>query len=275
MSKVAGEASGRQSAGRAKGALSTRRVLIATATGLAAGFLAGLFGVGGGVLIVPALVIVLGFGQRLAQGTSLAAIVPIAVVGVFGYARSGSVDWAAAVILAAAAAVGALIGTRWLHRLSQRALRLVFLAFLLVTALSLFRGVGSGTARTALDPVAAAGLAAIGLVAGVIAGLLGVGGGIVMVPALVLLLSVPIAVAKGTSLAVIVPTAVVGTTRNLRVRNADLAVAVVVGVTGTASSSLGSRLSVAMDPRLSKVLFACLLVAVAVTLLLRGGGGQE
>jgi uncharacterized membrane protein YfcA len=169
---------------RRGGALSPRRVLIAVAIGLAAGFLAGLFGVGGGVLIVPALVIVLGVGQRLAHGTSLAAIVPIAVVGVVGYGRSGSVDWAAAVVLAGAAAVGAVIGTRWLHRLSQRLLRLVFLVFLLATALSLFRGVGSGTAGTSLDVAAVVGLGAIGLVAGLIAGLLGVGGGLVMVPAL-------------------------------------------------------------------------------------------
>jgi uncharacterized membrane protein YfcA len=55
--------------------------------------------------------------------------------------------------------------------------------------------------------------------------------------------------------------------RNLRARNADLATAAVVGLTGTVSSYLGSRLSVAMAPSLSKVLFACLLVAVAVTLL--------
>ena len=66
--------------------------------GLAAGFLSGLFGVGGGVLMVPGLVLVLGMGQRLAHGTSLAAIVPIAVAGVAGYALAGEVDWLAAAV---------------------------------------------------------------------------------------------------------------------------------------------------------------------------------
>ena len=66
-----------------------RTMLRIVLVGLAAGFLSGLFGVGGGVLMVPALVLVLGMGQRLAHGTSLAAIVPIALAGVLGYALGG------------------------------------------------------------------------------------------------------------------------------------------------------------------------------------------
>jgi uncharacterized membrane protein YfcA len=82
---------------------------------------------------------------------------------------------------------------------------------------------------------------------------------------------VPVAAARA-SLAVTVPTAVVGTIRNLGVHNADLVLAGIVGLTRMASSYGGARLSVTMDPRLSKVLFACLLVVVAVTLLLTRDG---
>lgn len=268
MSKAAIEASDERAPQHPLGVISMRRIAIAAVIGLASGFLAGLFGVGGGILIVPALVLVLGVEQRLAHGTSLAAIVPIAAVGVFGYAWSGSVDWSAAAIIAGGAAVGAVAGTRWLHRLPQRVLRLAFSAFLLTTALGLFLDVGSGTAQGSLDVARVAGLVLIGLAAGVLAGLLGVGGGLVTVPAMVLLLSMPVTAAKGTSLAIIIPTAVVGTLRNLRVRNADLALAAAVGVTGMATSYVGSLLSVSMDARFSKVLFACLLVAVAATMLL-------
>jgi hypothetical protein len=226
-----------------------------------------MFGVGGGILIVPALVLVLGVRQRLAHGTSLAAIIPIAVVGAVGYAASGSVDWVAAVILAAGSALGAIVGTHGLQRLPQRALRLAFSAFLLANAVSLFLTLGSSGSQKGLSIATGLGLLLIGLFAGTIAGLLGVGGGVVIVPALVLLISMGVAKAKGTSLAVIVPTAIVGTLRNLRAQNVDLALAAVVGLTGMVSSYVGTQLSVDMSPRLSKTLFACLLIAIVATSL--------
>jgi len=250
----------------------TRRIAIAVVIGVLSGFVAGLFGVGGGVLIVPALVLVLGMEQRLAHGTSLAAIVPIALAGVTGYVRSGSVDWPAVVILVGGAALGAVVGTHALHRLPQRVLRAVFSVYLLATAVTLFLNVGSTAAQGPWNAPTVTGLVLIGLAAGTIAGLLGVGGGIVMVPAMILLLSMPVAAAKGTSLAVTVPTAVVGTIRNLGARNADLVLAGVIGLTGIASSYGGARLSVTMDPGLSKALFACLQVVVAATLLLARDG---
>ena len=190
------------------------------------------------------------------------------MVGVVGYGTSGSVDWVAAVILASGSALGALAGTHALQRLPQRALRLAFSAFLLANAISLFLTLGSSGSPRSLSVASALGLLLIGLFAGTIAGLLGVGGGVVVVPALVLLASMAVAKAKGTSLAVIVPTALVGTLRNLRTRNVDLVLAALVGITGMASTYLGTKLSVDMSPRLSKTLFACLLVAiVAISLI--------
>ena len=91
--------------------------------GLVAGFLSGLFGVGGGIIIVPALVIAAGFDQRLASGTSLAAIVPTATVGVISYATTGNVNWIAAVILAIGSVVGAQIGSHLLSRLPKRVIQ--------------------------------------------------------------------------------------------------------------------------------------------------------
>ena len=255
-------------AARSDKALAPQRVVLAAIVGLLAGFLAGVFGVGGGILIVPALVLVLGVKQRLAHGTSLAAIIPIAVVGVVGYGAAGSVDWVAAVVLAAGSALGVVAGTHGLQRLPQRALRLAFSAFLIANAISLFLTLGSSGSQKSLSIATALGLLLIGLFAGTIAGLLGVGGGVVVVPALVLVISMGVAKAKGTSLAVIVPTAVVGTLRNLRARNVDLVLAAVVGLTGMASAYVGTKLSVEMSPRLSKILFACLLIAIVATSLI-------
>jgi len=236
--------------------------------GVAAGFLSGLFGVGGGVLMVPGLVLVLAMGQRLAHGTSLAAIVPIALAGVLGYALAGEVDWVAALFLAVGAAgVGAPVGTHLLHVLPTRVLAVVFAALLVATAVRLLIGEGGAVGRGDLTAAAALGLVAVGVVAGTLSGLLGVGGGVVTIPALVLLLGLPAAVAKGSSLAVIIPTAVEGTRRNAARHNADLGTAAVVGLSGTVSSFLASQLSVGLDERLSNRLFAGLLLVVAAKLL--------
>src|SRR5215207_10286602 len=77
------------------------------AVGVVAGFLSGLFGVGGGILIVPALVLVLRFDQRLAHGTSLAAVLPIAISSLTSYAIDDKVDWAVGLLLAIGAIAGA------------------------------------------------------------------------------------------------------------------------------------------------------------------------
>ncbi|HMS38540.1 MAG TPA: sulfite exporter TauE/SafE family protein, partial [Arachnia sp.] len=75
------------------------RWLIYVVVGLASGLMSGLFGVGGGTVIVPLLVLLAAFDQRLASGTSLAAIVPTAVIGVVSYAIMGEVSWGAAGLL--------------------------------------------------------------------------------------------------------------------------------------------------------------------------------
>jgi uncharacterized membrane protein YfcA len=74
--------------------------------GLAAGVIAGLFGVGGGILMVPVLVLAFGKDQHLAQGTSLAAMIPLAIAGALRYSVKGNVDW----IAAAGLAIGAVVG---------------------------------------------------------------------------------------------------------------------------------------------------------------------
>jgi uncharacterized protein len=94
-----------------------------------------------------------------------------------------------------------------------------------------------------------------------------VGGGIVMIPAMVVFLGIPAAVAKGSSLAVIIPTAVVGTSRNVARVNADLRVAALVGLSGVVSSFGASQISVGLDEQLSNRLFAALLLVVAAKML--------
>ena len=107
------------------------------AVGAAAGLLSGMFGVGGGILMVPAMVLLLGFGQGRAQATSLAAIVPIAAVGAFVFGRANNVDLVAAALLAAGSLLGVQAGARLMHRLSDDALTRLFGMFLVVVAITM------------------------------------------------------------------------------------------------------------------------------------------
>ena len=255
--------------GRAPAAHRRRWALQAVLVGLVAGFLAGLFGVGGGILIVPALVLLMHMDQRLAHGTSLAAVLPIAISSLIGYSLEDKVDWPVGALLAVGAVAGAVIGTHILHVIPHRALAYTFAAFLLLTAMRLLLDNTDALGRSELSAGNVVVLLVVGLIAGILAGLLGVGGGIVMVPAMVVLFHIPAVVAKGTSLAVIVPTSVMGTWRNRKNHNTDLRVALVVGLAGMASGFAASQISVGMSESTSNLLFAILLTAVAIRMLLQ------
>lgn len=233
--------------------------------GVLAGFLAGMFGVGGGILIVPGLVLATGMSQRLAHGTSLAAVVPISIASLASYAAHDNVDWHVALWLAIGAVLGAVIGTRLLHVLPHRTLAMLFAVVLVASAVRLFISTDAD-GRTDLTVVRVIALLVIGLVTGILAGLLGVGGGIVMVPAMILLFHIPPVIAKGTSAAVIIPAAIMGTFRNRANKNANIRAAAVLGIAGIVTAALGAVIADQMSDDLSNVLFATLLTVVAARL---------
>jgi uncharacterized membrane protein YfcA len=109
-------------------------VVAAGALGLAAGVLAGLFGVGGGILFVPTLTLVLGLTQIHAEATSLLAIIPTAFVGAWRQNRYGNVNWRASLILGVAAIGGVEAGVQIAESLPQHALRRLFGLLTLVVA---------------------------------------------------------------------------------------------------------------------------------------------
>ena len=255
--------------------MTPRFVLTCIGVGLAAGLLSGLFGVGGGTVIVPLLVLLLGFDQRRAAGTSLAAIVPTATVGVISYALSDSVAWIPALLLAAGAVVGAQIGTWLLPRVSQVALRWGFVGFLAVVIVSLFVVVPSRDAVLELSWLVGIGLVVLGVITGILAGLLGVGGGIIVVPVLVLIFGASDLIAKGTSLLMMIPTAVSGTIGNIRRRNTDLRAAALIGVAACTTTALGAWIATIIDPFLGNILFAAFLTFIAVQMALRAIRAQR
>ena len=233
--------------------------------GLAAGLLSGIFGVGGGVLIVPGLMLVAKMEQRRAHGTSLAAVLPIAVTGLVTYLTYDNVDWWVAACLVGGALPGALLGTKWLATVNKKVLTWLFIAVALASALRLFLGIDtSQTADHSLGLTVA--LVLVGFVSGVLAGLLGIGGGIVMVPALMLLGGISAVLAKGTSLAAIVPTSVMGTWRNRKSANVDVRAGATIGIAGAATAAVGGVIAEALPERAAAVSFAVLMVAVCARL---------
>ncbi|SRR6266508_3622050 len=107
------------------------------AIGLLAGVVSGLLGVGGGVVMVPLLVLWVGYGQREAHATSLGAIIPISIAGVLTFGIAGRVSWLDAAALALGAVVGARVGAGFLARIDERVLKLVFGSFLVAAAIAM------------------------------------------------------------------------------------------------------------------------------------------
>jgi uncharacterized protein len=112
-------------------------VALALGLGLCGGLLAGLFGVGGGIVFVPALTLGLGLGQLPAEATSLAAIVPVVAVGSFRQHRDGLVEWPSAAVLGACSLAGVLVGAEIALDLPESALRRAFAVFLVISAVQM------------------------------------------------------------------------------------------------------------------------------------------
>lgn len=241
------------------------------AAGAAAGATAGLFGVGGGVVIVPILVILAGFEQRRAHATSLGAIVVISAAGVVGYVSAGEVHWSIAAAMTVGGLVGAPSGAAVLNRLPSGLLQRAFAVVLLATAVRVVLGDVATTASAVglSGPVTTAAFVLLGLAGGFVAGVMGVGGGIVTVPALSLIAGMPLLLAKGTSLAVIAPTALVGSLRNRKHGSIDRRAAALVGGGGVMAAYIASLVSLDLDPQVSAVSFAALLVVTAYRLVRR------
>ena len=165
-------------------------------------------GVGGGILLVPLLVHTMGFGQHEAQGTSLAFIIVTALVAAVPYFRHEHLDPLLAAYLAAGAVPGVLLGSRLAASTPAPRLRQAFGVLILATAVRLLVAPPLGAAEGGAWGAPAS--VVLGLGVGVLAGLLGVGGGTILVPALVLGQRLAQHAAQGVSLLTIVPVGLVG-----------------------------------------------------------------
>lgn len=113
-------------------------ILIIILVGIAAGMLSGLVGVGGGIIIVPALVYFIGFSQKTAQGTSLALIMlPVGILGVLQYYKQGHIDWKIVGLLAVGFVAGSFFGSKLALSISQETLKKVFAVLMIIIAIKM------------------------------------------------------------------------------------------------------------------------------------------
>lgn len=238
--------------------------LLALPFGLGVGLLLGLLGGGGSILAVPVLVYVLGQPVKAATTESLLIVGTAALVGAGAYARSGRVQIRTGLAFGAAGAAGATAGTALNRLVSDRALLLAFALLLLAAAAAILR---RPDARAPSGSLSLVRVAPAGLATGVLTGFLGVGGGFVIVPALVLLLGLPITLAVGTSLLVIALTSGAALASHLASGSIDWTIAVAFTGAAIAGALAGRRLSATVSAERLGQLFALLLVAIAVFLV--------
>jgi uncharacterized membrane protein YfcA len=241
-------------------------------TGVFGGLLAGVFGVGGGIVMVPLFVLFLGLDQRTAVTTSLLAIIPISILGALGYATGGAVAWGAGLIIGAGSILGGQIGVRLLPRIPVPALQVGFAALLLYSAYELLQP-DAAVSASGTGPLWL--LIAVGVVAGLLAGLLGIGGGIVIIPGLVLLAGVDLTTARGTSLLVVLITAMTASITTVRAGRANVRVGVWAGLAGAPAALLASLVSQAIPQKQAAWLFAGLMVVAAAQLLRKAWTGRR
>lgn len=123
---------------RKKVNMDIQTIIIIVLTGIAAGILGGLVGVGGGIIIVPALVYFVGFSQHTAQGTSLGLIMfPVGILGVLQYYRSGHVDFKVVGILAIGFLIGSFFGSKLALSLPQETVKKIFAILMILIAIKM------------------------------------------------------------------------------------------------------------------------------------------
>jgi uncharacterized membrane protein YfcA len=250
--------------------------LFAWAGALAIGVSLGLLGSGGSILTVPILVYVLGQPDKVAIAGSLAIVGGISLVGAVPYALRRLIDWRSVVYFGAPGMVGAFGGAALARFVDGSVQLLAFAVLMLVAAVFMMRG--NGLHGTEARPAQAWWKIALeGLTVGVVTGLVGVGGGFLIVPALALLGGLPIHVAIGTSLSIIALKSFVGFYEYLHVLGdlqlrLDWTVVLLFTATGVGGSFLGGRIAAQVSQIVLRRTFALFLVLVGSFIVWENAG---
>ncbi len=236
--------------------------------GLAAGFFGGLVGLGGGVIMIPLMVGILKMSQHKAGATSLVALVFTGISGAFTYTLNGSVDLLASLLLASTAIFTAGAGARYAHALPEWKLKQTFGGFIIFTSLLLllkpylyqFDEPATGWLKISA-------LLLTGILTGFLSGMMGVGGGTIMVPSMVLLTGFTQYTAQGSSLLAMVPVGMAGAYTHWRLGNVNTGIlpGLIPGI--LLGTYLGGSLAHFMPEGALRIIFATVLTWTGVKYL--------
>ncbi|MFM9965094.1 MAG: sulfite exporter TauE/SafE family protein [Planctomycetaceae bacterium] len=272
--------------------------LVPLGIGVASGLLAALCGVGGGIIMVPAFVILLKVSQKVATATSMAVIVPTAIAATVRHVWNDFVDWEVVVLTASSATVVSFFAADYVKKLGNETLTRLFAVVILVVGVKMLafpetnrRPAPSAVAAQQADASVVKLTASsperhkakaiadrymlpllIGTASGLLAALCGVGGGIIMVPAFVMLLSgFDQTLATGTSMAVIVPTAIAATSRHIINKLVDWRVFATTAISATLVSFVAADSVKSLGNDTLTRVFAVVIVLVGVKMLISPG----
>lgn len=252
--------------------------------GLVAGVMSGLFGIGGGVIIVPALTIIMGYPLEEALGTSLAVLIwPVAIFAVIAYYRAHLINIRAAVLIGLGLVIATLLGAQLAINLPRETLQrlyglfLVYIGWRFAEPRKALAALGArlnnapasnpGEDRPPAQPEASSWLAllGIGLIAGIASGMFGIGGGVIIVPLLVGAMHFDQKRAVGTSLAALLPPVGIGgiiTYYNAGYIHIPTALTVAVGLVFGALG--GARIALGLPSATVKRLYGVFLLVISL-----------
>jgi uncharacterized membrane protein YfcA len=242
------------------------------AIGLVAGVFAGFFGVGGGIVVVPLLILLLAFTQRDASIASLVAIIPTSIVAASTFLLSGTVpidQIGFGLMIAIGSTATAPLGTWALRTWNTAVVMWVFIVVLLVAAVQVFLVLPNRDIHLDWSVTTVLSLITVGALMGFASGLLGIGGGIIVVPILVLGFGVSDLTAKALSLIAMAPAAIAGTIGSARAGVVDWRAGVSLGIPMAVTSIVGAWLATVIPIEWANPLLAALIVYAGIQLAVR------
>ena len=242
--------------------MTAAEAVIGVAVGVVAGVASGLLGVGGGIVMTPGIQVLMGAPPIVALATPLPAILPTAATGAWTYRRAGELDPRAAWSMVVPGIVGAVAGAALTDVLNTHILLVATAVILAYQAVAILRG--AERREGSLREVHVSAYAATGFTAGFVSGLLGIGGGLIMVPVLVGGLGMPLKRALGTSLAAIVALVVPGTIVHASLGHIDWAIFAIVTVGSVPGARVGARIALRAKTKVLAIVVGSFLLAVAI-----------
>lgn len=247
--------------------------------GAGVGAFSGAFGVGGGILLVPFLVLARKVPQKRAQATSLVMVAMAAAAGAVRYAVNGDVAWLPGAVILAGGLAGAWFGAHLVQRSPSGVLQALFGALLMVAGVRMLWADSSAADSTAALPDLTLGLAvgylAAGLGMGLLSALFGIGGGILLIPILVAGFGYGQHLAAGTSLAVMVPISLVGAVRLTRPGFTQWREGFRFGVGAIVGALVGASVALALSGSAIQAAFGVLMLLVGGQMAARALGARR